>query len=690
MIRFWEFVKGILLRKEAAPIAYDADNEGALYNDNDTGIRVQIEGADRELVTDTQVQTLTNKTLTAPVVTSPVLTTPQINDTSSDHQYIFASNELVADRTVTLPLLAGNDEFTFNDHISTLTNKTLTSPKLNENVAVTTTATKLNYLTSATGTTGTASTNVVFSTSPTLVTPDIGVATATSINATAIPSSKTLVVTTDKLSVLAATTSAELAGVISDETGSGALTFANTPTLVTPVLGVATATSVNKVTLTEPATGSTLTIAEGKTLTASNTLTLTGTDASSVAFGAGGTVVYTGGNLSQFAATTSAELAGVISDETGTGALVFANTPTLVTPVLGVATATSINSTTIPASKTLVVTTDTLAALSATTSAQLAGVISDETGTGALVFASTPTLVTPVLGVATATSVNKVALTAPATSATLTIADGKTLTASNTLTFTGTDSSSVAFGAGGTVAYTGGKLSQFAATTSSELAGVISDETGTGSLVFATTPTLVTPLVDNYVDFNHETTPSNPAAGTLRIYPKNDNKLYKLTSAGVESEVGSASASQIAYLKDVKAAGTNSGTFTTGAYRVRDLNTIEGDSSIVSLSSNRFTLQAGTYHIEILAPAFTVGTHHCTLYNFTDSTIDIIGTPARAIESGNGGSNYAIAMGRIVIASAKEFDIHHRSELTTATNGFGIRSNFGISEIYTTVKITKV
>jgi hypothetical protein len=65
-----------------------------------------------------------------------------------------------------------------------------------------------------------------------------------------------------------------------------------------------------------------------------------------------------------------------------------------------------------------------------------------------------PSFTTPSLGVASATSINKVALTAPATASTLTIADGKTLTASNTLTLTGTDSSSVAFGTGGTVAYT--------------------------------------------------------------------------------------------------------------------------------------------------------------------------------------------------------------------------------------------
>jgi hypothetical protein len=54
-------------------------------------------------------------------------------------------------------------------------------------------------------------------------------------------------------------------------------------------------------------------------------------------------IATTAGNLSQFAATTSAQLASVISDETGTGSLVFASTPTLVTPVIGAATGTSLS-----------------------------------------------------------------------------------------------------------------------------------------------------------------------------------------------------------------------------------------------------------------------------------------------------------------------------------------------------------
>ncbi len=79
------------------------------------------------------------------------------------------------------------------------------------------------------------------------------------------------------------------------------------------------------------------------------------------------------------------------------------------------------------------------------------------TGTGVLVFATSPTLVTPTLGVATATSINKVAITAPATSATLTIANGKTLTASNTLTFAGTDGKTLTTNANLTLAGTDGK-----------------------------------------------------------------------------------------------------------------------------------------------------------------------------------------------------------------------------------------
>jgi len=414
--------------------------------------------------------------------------------------------------------------------------------------------------------------------------------TVTGITSLILPTSGTLATTSNKLSAFAATTSAELASIISDETGTGSLVFATSPTLITPTLGVASATTINKVTITAPATGSTLTIAEGKTLTASNTLTFTGTDLSSVAFGTGGTVAYTSNKLSAFAATTSSELLSIISDETGTGSLVFATSPALVTPTLGVASATTINKVTITAPATgstltiaegktltasntltftgtdassvafgtggtVVYTGSKLSAFAATTSAELASIISDETGTGSLVFATSPALVTPTLGVASATTINKVTITTPSLGSTLTIANDKILTVNNTLTFTGTDLSSVAFGTGGTVAYTSNKLSAFAATTSSELLSIISDETGTGSLVFATSPALVTPTlgVASATTINKVTITAPASGSTLTI--ANDKILTvsnTLTFTGTDaSSVNFSTGGTVAYTSNI-------------------------------------------------------------------------------------------------------------------------------------------
>ncbi len=246
-------------------------------------------------------------------------------------------------------------------------------------------------------------------------------------------------------------------------TQSANLTF-NTATNAFVVAG-----TINALTLTAPATAATLTLANNSSLITSgaNSLTLTTTGPTNVTLPTSGTLLTSSdlsgygllaNPLSQFAATTSLQLKNTISDETGSGLAVFATSPVLTTPNIGVATATSVNGNTI------------------------------STGTG-----------------------------------TLTLGASKVATISNTLTFTGTDGSTLNVGTGGTLGTNAYTSTAYAPLASPTFTGTVTiptpftlgatsvtstgtqlnylasatGTTGTAStnLVFSTSPTLVTPVL---------------------------------------------------------------------------------------------------------------------------------------------------------------------------------------------------
>lgn len=142
--------------------------------------------------------------------------------------------------------------------------------------------------------------------------------------------------TSGNLSQFAATTSAQLLGVISDETGTGALVFAGSPTF-TGTVNLAAATATGLISTAASASGGAgLRLPHGAAPTSPTNGDVWTTTAGLYARVNGSTVgpfgvgtALTSGNLSQFAATTSGQLLGVISDETGTGVLVFGTNPTL-------------------------------------------------------------------------------------------------------------------------------------------------------------------------------------------------------------------------------------------------------------------------------------------------------------------------------------------------------------------------
>lgn len=99
----------------------------------------------------------------------------------------------------------------------------------------------------------------------------------------------TIVIRTDNLSVFGSTTSAQLAGILSNETGTGLAVFNDTPTLIAPTLGVAVATSLNGLTITT--SSGTFTLTNSKTLAVTNSLTLSGTDGTTLTFQGTGTYI---------------------------------------------------------------------------------------------------------------------------------------------------------------------------------------------------------------------------------------------------------------------------------------------------------------------------------------------------------------------------------------------------------------
>ena len=149
--------------------------------------------------------------------------------------------------------------------------------------------------------------------------------------------------------------------------------------------------------------------------------------------------------------------------------------------------------------------------------------------------------------------------------------------------------------------------------------------------------------------------------------------------------------SQLLHIRDEKSNNTHGGTFTSGAWQQRDLNTIKtNEITGASLSSSNITLPSGTYYIEASAPASEVGAHKSKLYNTTDSSDVIIGTN----KHNRSDNNYAVSTsditGRFTISAEKVFMIAHRCATSRSTDGFGIASNFSVIEVYSDVKIWKV
>ncbi len=438
---------------------------------------------------------------------------------------------------------------------STITNGDLSGDVTTTNTLATTVA-KIQG-TAVSGTTG--SVNVVFSTSPTLITPALGTPTAlvgTNITGTAAGLTAGTVTTnanltgaitsTGNTTSLGSFSSASLSGALTDETGSGSAVFATSPALVTPDLGTPSAAVLTNATGTASGlTAGTATVANTISsaneaadttcfplfITASGTQSLQAKNNTSLTFnsntgelgstsfsGAGTGLTGTAASLTAGTVTTNANLTGVITSagnatsiasQTGTGTkFVVDNTPTLITPVLGVATGTSLDVSGVLESGVNGATGGQLKMFGSTSGdvtlkvAAAAGTATNfqlpaDNGTNTYVLQTNGSGVTSWVPQSGGGAFNSIT-SGTNTTAAMVVGSGATLSATGTGTITAT-----AIAVGGITGLGTGVATFLATPSSANLITAVTDETGSGSLVFATSPTLVTPVL------------GTPSSGTL-------------------------------------------------------------------------------------------------------------------------------------------------------------------------------
>ena len=147
---------------------------------------------------------------------------------------------------------------------------------------------------------------------------------------------------------------------------------------------------------------------------------------------------------------------------------------------------------------------------------------------------------------------------------------------------------------------------------------------------------------------------------------------------------------------DKKGANTQGGTSQTGGFYQRDLNhELLDPDNIVSLSSNHFVLQAGTYTIQWSCPFYESGRGATELVTVANSgsggaTRIAIGTCAWSgvQDSNNYSQHNSQGWHRVTIGSETYFAIRYRCDSSTTTYGLGVESTFTDS-IYTVVQIYK-
>ena len=229
--------------------------------------------------------------------------------------------------------------------------------------------------------------------------------------------------------------------------------------------------------------------------------------------------------------------------------------------------------------------------------------------------------------------------------------------------------------------------------------GFIADANGNELIVLDTVASAVNELtVANAATGG---TPTITASGgdtniSVNIVPKGSGTVQYNGSEISTRAYAAGTAAPTVIIQDKKSSGTVGGTATTGAWTKRTLNNLARNSgSLATLTSDEFTLPAGTYYIDAVAPFYNnEGIMRIRLYNVTDASVVQVGRSAYA-NAGNSPdrpNQFDVWVSSVVtITGSKAFRIeYYTSGAASSTSNLGFPSSIsGVDEIYTEVKIWK-
>jgi hypothetical protein len=153
---------------------------------------------------------------------------------------------------------------------------------------------------------------------------------------------------------------------------------------------------------------------------------------------------------------------------------------------------------------------------------------------------------------------------------------------------------------------------------------------------------------------------------------------------------GAAATYPVAILAHRQTSGTDGGLFSSGARRTVVLNEEVSDpDSIVTLSSNQFTLGAGTYIIRVHSNTNYTSRNQFWLYDVTGAADAERSQSEFAASGAANNQSYGYLLVRVTPAVDTTYEIQHRCQSSRATDGFGVAGSFD-TEQYAEVIIEKV